>query len=50
MSAVSVREFFRNPSAVFVRVERGEAIEVTGTGRLSRWSCRALASSPGTPP
>jgi len=33
MSAVSVREFSYNPSAVFVRVERGEAIEVTRHGK-----------------
>ena len=33
MSAVSVREFSYNPSAVFARVERGEAIEVTMHGK-----------------
>jgi prevent-host-death family protein len=33
MSAVSVREFSYNPSAVFARVERGEAIEVTRHGK-----------------
>ena len=33
MSAVSVREFSHNPSAVFARVERGEAIEVTRHGK-----------------
>lgn len=34
MSAVSVREFSYNPSAVFARVERGEAIEVTRHGKI----------------
>jgi prevent-host-death family protein len=33
MSAISVREFSYNPSAVFARVERGEAIEVTRHGK-----------------
>ncbi len=33
MTAVSVREFSYNPSAVFTRVERGEAIEVTRHGK-----------------
>jgi prevent-host-death family protein len=33
MSAVSVREFSYNPSAVFARVERGEVIEVTRHGK-----------------
>lgn len=33
MSAVSIREFSYNPSAVFARVERGEAIEVTRHGK-----------------
>ena len=33
MSTVSVREFSYNPSAVFARVERGEAIEVTRHGK-----------------
>jgi prevent-host-death family protein len=33
MTAVSVREFSYNPSAVFARVERGEAIEVTRHGK-----------------
>jgi prevent-host-death family protein len=33
MSAVSVREFSYNPSAVFARVEKGEAIEVTRHGK-----------------
>lgn len=52
MSAVSVREFSYNPSAIFARVEEGEAIEVTrhgnvialllpGSGRLSRYSALA---------
>ena len=34
MSGVSVREFSYNPSAVFARVERGEAIEVTRHGKI----------------
>jgi prevent-host-death family protein len=34
MSAVSVREFSYNPSAVFARVEHGEAIEVTRHGKV----------------
>ena len=34
MRAVSVREFSYNPSAVFARVERGEAIEVTRHGKI----------------
>ena len=49
MSSVSVREFSYNPSAMFSRVEQGEAIEVTrhgkviavllpGTGGLGRYS------------
>ncbi|HEX3489556.1 MAG TPA: type II toxin-antitoxin system prevent-host-death family antitoxin [Streptosporangiaceae bacterium] len=33
MSGVSIREFSYNPSAVFARVERGEAIEVTRHGK-----------------
>jgi prevent-host-death family protein len=33
MSAVSVREFSYNPSAIFARVERGESIEVTRHGK-----------------
>lgn len=33
MSAVSIREFSYNPSAVFARVERGEAVEVTRHGK-----------------
>jgi len=33
VSAISVREFSYNPSAVFARVERGEAIEVTRHGK-----------------
>ncbi|MEV5746663.1 hypothetical protein AB0L00_02500 [Actinoallomurus sp. NPDC052308] len=49
MSAVSVREFSYNPSAIFARVEQGETIEVTrhgnvialllpGSGTLGRYS------------
>jgi prevent-host-death family protein len=34
VSTVSVREFSYNPSAVFSRVERGEAIEVTRHGKV----------------
>ncbi|MGH3406304.1 MAG: type II toxin-antitoxin system Phd/YefM family antitoxin [Streptosporangiaceae bacterium] len=34
MSGVSVREFSYNPSAVFARVEHGEAIEVTRHGKI----------------
>lgn len=34
MSTVSVREFSYNPSAVFARVEGGEAIEVTRHGKV----------------
>ncbi|MFJ5226175.1 type II toxin-antitoxin system Phd/YefM family antitoxin [Streptomyces sp. NPDC088400] len=34
MSAISVREFSYNPSAVFARVEKGEAIEVTRHGNV----------------
>ena len=34
MSAVSVREFSYNPSAVFARVERGETVEVTRHGKI----------------
>lgn len=34
MSAVSVREFSYNPSAIFARVERGESIEVTRHGKI----------------
>jgi prevent-host-death family protein len=34
MSAVSVSEFSHNPSAVFARVEQGEAIEVTRHGKI----------------
>lgn len=34
MSTVSVREFSHNPSAMFARVEQGEAIEVTRRGRV----------------
>jgi prevent-host-death family protein len=34
MSIVSVREFSRNPSAMFTRAERGETIEVTRHGTV----------------
>lgn len=34
MSTVSVREFSYNPSAIFARVEQGEAIEVTRHGKV----------------
>lgn len=34
MSAVSVREFSHNPSAMFARAERGEILEVTKHGRV----------------
>jgi antitoxin (DNA-binding transcriptional repressor) of toxin-antitoxin stability system len=34
MSAISVREFSYNPSAVFARVERGEAVQVTRHGKV----------------
>jgi prevent-host-death family protein len=34
MTAVTVREFSYNPSAMFARVERGETIEVTRHGRV----------------
>ena len=34
MTAVSVREFSYNPSAMFARVERGETIEVTRHGKV----------------
>jgi prevent-host-death family protein len=34
MSTISVREFSYNPSAVFARVEKGEAIEVTRHGTV----------------
>jgi len=34
MSSVSVREFSYNPSAMFARVEQGEAIEVTRHGKV----------------
>ncbi|MEV6106037.1 type II toxin-antitoxin system prevent-host-death family antitoxin [Streptomyces sp. NPDC051940] len=34
MSTVSVREFSYNPSAIFARVEKGEAIEVTRHGKV----------------
>lgn len=34
MSSISVREFSYNPSAVFARVESGEAIQVTRHGNV----------------
>jgi antitoxin (DNA-binding transcriptional repressor) of toxin-antitoxin stability system len=34
MSAVSVREFSYNPSAMFARAEKGETIEVTRHGKI----------------
>ncbi|MEU8506276.1 type II toxin-antitoxin system Phd/YefM family antitoxin [Streptomyces brevispora] len=34
MSAISVREFSYNPSAVFARVEQGEAVQVTRHGKV----------------
>lgn len=34
MSTISVREFSHNPSAVFARVEKGEAVEVTRHGNV----------------
>ncbi|MGW5350279.1 type II toxin-antitoxin system Phd/YefM family antitoxin [Streptomyces sp. NPDC004031] len=34
MSTVSIREFSYNPSAMFARVEGGEAVEVTRHGRV----------------
>lgn len=34
MSAVSVREFSYNPSAMFARVEHGETIQVTRHGKV----------------
>jgi len=34
MTAVTVREFSYNPSAMFARVERGETIEVTRHGTV----------------
>lgn len=34
MSTISVREFSYNPSAVFERVEKGEAIQVTRHGNV----------------
>jgi len=34
VSAVSVREFSYNPSAMFARVERGETIQVTRHGSV----------------
>ena len=34
MTAVTVREFSYNPSAMFARVEKGETIEVTRHGKV----------------
>ena len=34
MTAVSIREFSYNPSAIFARVEDGETIEVTRHGQV----------------
>jgi prevent-host-death family protein len=34
MTAVTVREFSYNPSAMFARVEQGETIEVTRHGKV----------------
>ncbi len=34
MTAVTVREFSYNPSAIFARVEHGERIEVTRHGKV----------------
>jgi prevent-host-death family protein len=34
MSVVSVREFSRNPSAMFTRAERGETIEISRHGKV----------------
>jgi antitoxin (DNA-binding transcriptional repressor) of toxin-antitoxin stability system len=34
MTAISVREFSYNPSAMFARVEKGETIEVTRHGQV----------------
>ncbi|MEU3250255.1 type II toxin-antitoxin system Phd/YefM family antitoxin [Streptomyces sp. NPDC006997] len=34
MTTISVREFSYNPSAVFARVEKGEAIQVTRHGNV----------------
>ncbi|MDJ1137745.1 type II toxin-antitoxin system Phd/YefM family antitoxin [Streptomyces iconiensis] len=34
MSTISVREFSYNPSAVFARVEKGEAVQVTRHGNV----------------
>lgn len=43
MSTVSIREFSYNPSAVFARVESGEAVEVTRHGKV------IATVLPGTP-
>ena len=50
MSGVSVREFSYNPSAVFARVERGEAIEVTRHGKTIAMVVPGRGSSAGMPP
>lgn len=34
MSTVSIREFSRNPSAMFARAEKGETIEITRHGTV----------------
>jgi antitoxin (DNA-binding transcriptional repressor) of toxin-antitoxin stability system len=34
MSTISVREFSYNPSSVFARVEKGEAVQVTRHGNV----------------
>lgn len=34
MTAVTVREFSYNPSAMFARVEKGETIEITRHGKV----------------
>ncbi|WP_155054862.1 type II toxin-antitoxin system Phd/YefM family antitoxin [Streptomyces blattellae] len=44
MSAISVREFSHNPSAVFARVEKGESIQVTKHGNVI-----AILSPAGSP-
>ncbi|NEV87681.1 hypothetical protein GUR47_13540 [Streptomyces tendae] len=44
MSTISVREFSYNPSAIFARVEKGEAIEVTRHGNVI-----AILSPAGSP-
>ncbi|URM91856.1 type II toxin-antitoxin system Phd/YefM family antitoxin [Streptomyces sp. MRC013] len=44
MSTISVREFSHNPGAVFARVEKGEAIQVTRRGNVI-----AILSPAGSP-